>query len=575
MNFAAIAGGVCEFILQNPAPSCIFGGSLDCHDTSGDNNVPPLTIFHVDMNFVCYRQDYLRSLLARIAKMGYNAVLWELEDKVQLDTCPDACWSEAMSKKQFASILNYSQELGLEPIPLLQTVGHGEYIMKHPSYAHLREQPDRIDCYCTSSQQAKDFLRTLTAEYMDLFGKVRYFHFGGDEAYVFATCPKCRSAAQSIGPNKLYANHIKEVAAPAIAAGARPGIWCDMVMHHPDQVEAIDKNFVIWDWNYWDNDQSPKQARIWGEGWRDLEKIDSALLKKIPELLDENGRIRSFYAVDMLKRLGYEVVLCSSSRCGLESLFCPRHGLHVGNIAGAAKKAANTGILGHCVTSWAVRINSLDLQELLLALEPAARNNPDTSADEAAAIAGKDLFGVDPSDFIKAADMISQYFVFGVSGSQVGSGIQWNRLKDSTLPPKDYAFKCMRFWRETDDENLSYPHLKQQLLDARGPITEGIELMKQFSLKVTTQRGREVVAQWLLAGDMQLKMNDLGQELFAIFENRATRGADEMISLSKSLRRQFTDWALTWMTPECAQHNASLIFDHLIEAFEEGCLQSA
>ena len=46
----------------------------------------PLRIFHMDMNFMCLREDYLRRWLKNLADMGYNAVLWELEDKVQWET---------------------------------------------------------------------------------------------------------------------------------------------------------------------------------------------------------------------------------------------------------------------------------------------------------------------------------------------------------------------------------------------------------------------------------------------------------------------------------------------------------
>ena len=41
-----------------------------------------LNIFHMDFNFVCLKPEYQREWLKRVADMGYNAILWELEDKV-------------------------------------------------------------------------------------------------------------------------------------------------------------------------------------------------------------------------------------------------------------------------------------------------------------------------------------------------------------------------------------------------------------------------------------------------------------------------------------------------------------
>ena len=110
----------------------------------------PLCIYHVDLNFVNINPDYLRTWLRRLADMGFNAVLWEVEDKVQWETCRDAAVSDAMSKHEFRSILDEAASIGLEPIPLLQTIGHAEYILMQDAYSHMRELPDHHDCYSNS-----------------------------------------------------------------------------------------------------------------------------------------------------------------------------------------------------------------------------------------------------------------------------------------------------------------------------------------------------------------------------------------------------------------------------------------
>lgn len=42
-----------------------------------------LNIFYMNFNYVSLRKDYLRAWLRRLPSLGFNAVLWELEDKVQ------------------------------------------------------------------------------------------------------------------------------------------------------------------------------------------------------------------------------------------------------------------------------------------------------------------------------------------------------------------------------------------------------------------------------------------------------------------------------------------------------------
>ena len=63
-----------------------------------------LCIFHVDFNYVNIRTDYLKDWLRRLADMGYNGVLWELEDKVEWETCSDAVCSDAVSKNELLAL---------------------------------------------------------------------------------------------------------------------------------------------------------------------------------------------------------------------------------------------------------------------------------------------------------------------------------------------------------------------------------------------------------------------------------------------------------------------------------------
>ena len=95
--------------------------------------------FHIDMNVAHFTRDYLEKWLRRLAAQGYDAILWEVENNVAWETCPECASPEAFSKDEFAGILALSRELGLEPIPLLQTLAHCEYVLKHERYASLSE----------------------------------------------------------------------------------------------------------------------------------------------------------------------------------------------------------------------------------------------------------------------------------------------------------------------------------------------------------------------------------------------------------------------------------------------------
>jgi len=200
-----------------------------------------LNIFHIDFNYINFNREFLHNWLKRIVDMGFNTILWELEDKIQWESCPECVWSEAMSKADFRELLDFSRSLGLEPIPLLQTIGHAEYVLLNEKYKSFRELPEHYDCYCTENPAVRKFLASWIEEYLELFGDINFFHLGGDEAYVFGTCPKCRKFIEKHGKHELYIQHITELAAPLLKRNIRPGIWNDMIMHFPDRLQPYPK----------------------------------------------------------------------------------------------------------------------------------------------------------------------------------------------------------------------------------------------------------------------------------------------------------------------------------------------
>lgn len=514
-----------------------------------------LCIFHVDLNFSCLREGYLRKWLKKISDAGYNAILWEIEDKVQLDTCPECIWPEAFTKEKFKGILNYSRALGLEAIPLLQTVGHGEYVLIHEKYAHLREsqKENEHDCYCTENPAVRKFLKQIISEYLELFGDIRFFHLGGDEAYVFGTCQKCIEKVKQVGKNALYMEHIADISAPLFAAGVRPGIWGDMILHYPEDMKSIPKDYIIWDWNYWDSDLSPEQTLVWGGAFADASKIPQKTIDFFPEVIDSAGKFRPFYTSHALKRMGYEVILCSAVRAAGDSVFFPDR-RRAGNAVAAARVCSELGLIGNCVTSWAIRLNPYETQEHLLPLAPAVMANPALSLTDAKQIVSRQLFGVETADFFEAVEIAGRHMPPFISKGSMA--VQWNRLKDSLPTPPGHLEKLIMKWKN-EDGGEAFKHWKNRLENAERDIQQGILLLIGFSLKA--EKGFEKLDYWLEALTMQLWMIRAGK---MIIEDKIN---PETANLLKKLRKKSRLIISRAETPQSASKNSNLLFNWLIE----------
>ncbi len=500
----------------------------------------PLIVFHLDLNFVNLRMDYLRRWLNKIAQMGYTAVLWEIENKVQWETCPECVWPEAMTKDEFRGLLDYSRSLGLEPIPLLQTIGHAEYVLQHEPYRSFRELPDRHDCYCTSNPKVRQFLLRWVKEYLALFGPLRHFHLGGDEAYVFGKCPDCQSRIAASSANVLYGEHLTAIAQPLLEAGLRPGIWGDMLLHYPKEMNVLPPEFVVWDWNYWDGYTAPLQTKVWHRkhSISKEEIVAEHIHETLPEVLDANGDIRPFHAADVLKRAGRDVVLCSASRASGESPFVPSHARHADNIVGAAVKTKTAGLVGHCVTSWALRLNSYETQELLFHLAPAAI----VCGESARAV-------VDRVIPVALQESLNQISVMNTELLSL-SAVQWNGLKDSLPAPAGHTAAVIA--RFESQKNKFWCNRFELLESALASIAAGLKSLDGESTPVAIA--------WRQAGQLHLRYY---QALLLLIGRTPDRAA--ALAALTALKCDYAAYLETAQTPLSAQQNAGLVFDPLLE----------
>ncbi|MFA7288920.1 MAG: family 20 glycosylhydrolase [Melioribacteraceae bacterium] len=526
--------------------------------SNGQNKKEQLIVFHFDFNSVSLNKDYVIKWIDKASQMGYNAILWEIEDEVKWETCPECASPDAFSKEEFKEIIKYSRSLGLEPIPLFQTIGHGEYVLQHEKYYSFREDSSRYDCYCTSNNDVKEFIKSWVNEYIELFGDLKYFHLGGDEAYAFATCSVCKNTAERVGKNKLYSDYLNDIARPLFENNIRPGVWSDMILSHPNELDAISKKFVIWDWNYWDGDSIPEQLMVWGKGRLNKDKITIETKKDFPQILDKNENLNPFYTSDYLNEKGFDVILCSSARSYGDAVFVGTNNLHFDNVIGAARKTAQLNLLGNCVTTWAVRIPNFETQELWLYSAPFTMKNSTLCKENILNEIQKYFFKNDDVDINNAFEKIGSTFPFTYQNT---TGIMWTGLKDSKPAPENYIKDLITKWKNRNQ----WDALKQSITNSTKNISAGIQELNQLIPKA--DGGIEVLNNWSKAAYFQYWQSILANKIADIADGSETIDKKETLELTKNLKKEYTNWASEWMTKISAKTNAGLIYDSIINYF--------
>ena len=445
--------------------------------------------FHI-CNVAQFRPDYLKKWLKRLSELGYDTVIWELENSVKWESCPECAAPDALSKDEFREILSFSRKLGLEPVPLFQVLGHCEYVLKQPGYSHLAESPGCISQYCPSNPQVLDFLRKWINEYLELFGDIKHFHLGMDEARHLGECPDCGKLVAEHSKSELYIRHVNTMSASLIKNGVRTIIWADMLLAHPEALDSLSREIILFDWMY-DIRRNNDKVWVWGKGKCDKDSLPPEMRKLFEAALfplgDEPGREPdTFYTADFLAGNGFDVVTCPASSSYGDNVFSPRHFHHLRNTFDSFSKSAEKKLYGSVLTSWTVHLFPWELQAACIGTPSYLAQAASPSIEGCQDYLAAELFGVESVDFWKAAGLLSKTCLFSYTAS-LGFNQSW-------LPvPPDFFSGKLKSLAEQGTLRQEYENSLLRLAE----YEEGEKLFE--ALAKTVRKGNELIAFWRLA----------------------------------------------------------------------------
>lgn len=196
--------------------------------------------------------DRLKALLSRSRNAGYNALGLYLEHRFAYRTAPWAAAEGCLTPNQVATLQRQARSLGLRLIPFLNTLGHmegfiraegGQWLAEGPSPGALSLQ------MCPTRPECRTFARGLVEDALSAFDD-EWVHLGGDETRQLGQCPACAPRLRQAGKGGLYGEYFGDLCRWVLSRGRRPCLWADMVLAHPEALEQIPKQTVLFDWQY-------------------------------------------------------------------------------------------------------------------------------------------------------------------------------------------------------------------------------------------------------------------------------------------------------------------------------------
>ena len=235
--------------------------SLESMEKSPANNsFLSQRIVHFDLKGAPPKLNYLLKLIPLMRQWGATGILMEYEDMFPYKNDLSVLSKPyAYSSDDIKAIQEEVKDAGMDFIPLLQSFGHVEFILKHRQFSELREASINPMSLCPKHKDSLPLIEEIVEQFMQEHPDIQYLHIGGDEVFCINLCKKCTDSRLSIP--QLYLSHMEPLI--NIIQTKYPDlkifVWDDMFREFSvEELEKLSPLVIPMVWSYVDYLEFPQ-----------------------------------------------------------------------------------------------------------------------------------------------------------------------------------------------------------------------------------------------------------------------------------------------------------------------------
>ena len=222
-----------------------------------------IAAFQWDLARQVERLDWLVAQLPRYADWGYRELYLNLEDAVEFPSLPGVARKDAYSRRQFARLVGEAARVGIGVVPIVNLLGHTQYLLKVPELRDLNElrapdgSPLERGQVCPLHPAILDVADALIRDVAPFCtaGKV---HVGLDESFHLGRHPLSIAEIADVGLEAHFGRHVQRLNGVVTSHGLQLGMWADMLALLPGAVAHLPPGIVAYDWYYYPFGQRPR-----------------------------------------------------------------------------------------------------------------------------------------------------------------------------------------------------------------------------------------------------------------------------------------------------------------------------
>ncbi|CAH1153942.1 unnamed protein product [Phaedon cochleariae] len=171
-------------------------------------------IVHLDLKGAPPKLIFYSELFPLLAELGATGILIEYEDMFPYSgELVNISAHNAYTLDDINTINNLANKHNLKVIPLIQTFGHMEYVLKLAEFKELREITAYPQVICPTHQRTFTLIMTMLDQLIRAHPNIEMIHIGSDEVYYLGVCSRCSEfmLKNNLSKNLLFTEHVNSV----------------------------------------------------------------------------------------------------------------------------------------------------------------------------------------------------------------------------------------------------------------------------------------------------------------------------------------------------------------------------
>ncbi|XP_064113847.1 hexosaminidase D-like isoform X1 [Macrobrachium nipponense] len=155
-------------------------------------------LVHIDLKGAPPKISYFEKLIPLLVSHGATGLLLEYEDTFPFHgKVSHLRTKNAYTPADIMKLHSLANDYNIIIIPLIQTFGHFEFVLKHDEQRMLREVDLYPNALCPTHPDSFSLVATLIEQMMELHQNDSYLHIGADEVWHLGRCPRCQDFIDS------------------------------------------------------------------------------------------------------------------------------------------------------------------------------------------------------------------------------------------------------------------------------------------------------------------------------------------------------------------------------------------